>query len=168
MDIQGLIEKAVQSISQRSEEIGGGCDGKVYAVDDRIVLKLYNKMHSYRNRNKDNALHDFEIGRDLHLRSDLRLQDLQIPYYYGIFPPQEEIPKLNYWGVFMERIHGVEYYTLPKLLKLKARWQYRKQKNQVESLGYTLSDSEVDHNTLFDLEKEKLFLIDLTRWQKSE
>ncbi|GEM_PF-2793546 len=167
MDIQALVEKVRESRQsiQQGKFIGRGSDGEVYPVDDKTVLKLYNRWHPYRS-NRDDVLYDFDIGRDLHLRSDLRLQDLQVPYYYGIFPPQEEIPELNHWGVFMERIHGVKYDALPALLKLKAHWQYRKQKKLVESIGYILIDSGVHYNTLFDLEKEKLFLIDLTRWQK--
>ena len=164
MDIGPLVEKAVQSISQETLCLGEGTEGDVYAVDDKIALKLYTK-NQYRGSSLDRALHEFEIGRDLHLRSDLRLLQLQIPYYYGLFPPQES-PKLNHWGVFMERIYGVEFDDLSYLLKVKACFQYRKQCKLVESLGYEIFDSSIDWNTKFDLEKKKLFLLDLARWQK--
>ena len=164
MDIGPLVEKAVRSISQETLCLGKGVDGEVYAVDDKVVLKLYNQK-LYRSSNLDSALHEFEIGRDLHLRSDLRLLQLQIPYYYGLFPPQESA-KLNYWGVFMERIYGVKFNDLSHSLCGKAYLQYKKQCRLVESLGYEISDSSIDWNTKFDLEKEKLFLFDLARWRK--
>ena len=162
MQLTELVEKAVNSINLNSEPLGYGADGIVYPVNEEVVLKLHfgriPLFKPVRDSDRIFAEKEFNIGRDLYQ------QRIQVPKYFGLFEPKQS--PLNYWGILMERIHGVEYKSLPEKLKREAKSQFKTQSELIRKLGYWAGDSYHDVNTLFDQHKRKLYLFDFVRWEK--
>ncbi|MEK6900374.1 MAG: hypothetical protein AABX05_04595 [Nanoarchaeota archaeon] len=164
MNIDELAEKVVQIISEEEVcPLGEGDEGLVYAVDDKVVLKLHNdpqRSGYYRSSSKNNAKYEFELGSYLHQLG------VQVPEYFGLFRPAR-LPGLNYWGLFMERIYGIAVYY-PKIVD-SAKKQFEEQKKLLWKLGYRAEDVSFSQgkNLLFDSTKEKLYLFDLVRWEKN-
>ena len=162
MQLTELVEKAVNSINLNSEPLGYGADGIVYPVNEEVVLKLhFGRIPLFkptRDSDRISAEKEFTIGRDLYQ------QGIQVPKYFGLFEPKQS--PLNYWGVLMERIHGVEYKSLPGKLKREAKSQFKTQSRLISKLGYWAGDSYHDVNTLFDQHNRKLYLFDFVRWEK--
>lgn len=176
MNLDQLMENAVRSV-QQGNCLGKGRDGIVYAVTDSVVLKLYRgnpadrKERHYHGSSKRSAEYEFRIGLDL------RRRGVQVPKYFGLFKPGSPslltkiseiffVPSpLTFWGVFMQRIHGVQYQNLPADLRQEARHQYHQQKELLAGLGYTCIESLLNHNALFDVDNKKFYFIDLVRWK---
>ncbi len=178
MNIGELTEKAVQSVRRKDTILGQGADGLVYAVDENLVLKLHlgDSNYYYHGSSRKSAEYEFNIG------SDLYQQGVQVPQYFGLFEPIEpsfwkafmkrislcNSSPLNFWGVFMERIYGVRPNKLSNLLRREAERQYQQQQELLEELSYRTLDSSPYMNTLFDVQKNKLFLHDLVRWERND
>ncbi|MBI4147512.1 hypothetical protein HY494_02565 [Candidatus Woesearchaeota archaeon] len=158
MQLSELVEKTVSSINPDSVPFDSGAEGMVYLVDEEVVLKLY-MFKPINGSERISAEKEFTIGQDLYL------QGIQVPQYFGLFEPKPS--PLNYWGILMERIHGVKYKFLPGKLKREAKIQYRKQRRLIEKLGYCPVDSDYDHNALFDRQKMRLYLYDFVHWEKN-
>ena len=159
MDLEKLTKKAIKAVWKTKNFLGDGADGVVYSIDNEVVLKLYCKYLGYRGPGQKCAEYEFELGQELHQ------QKVQVPEYFGLFLPVD-LPQLNYWGVFMERIHGVEVQYSDYSLKRKAKRQHDKQIKLINKFGYLIQDSYYNHNTIFDVNRNKLFLIDLLRWER--
>lgn len=176
MNIDELVEKAVRSVRRKKNLLGKGVDGLVYAVDENTALKLHlgrldkdGNIVYYRDSSRKSAEYEFNIG------SDLYQQGVQVPQYFGLFEPNKpsswkrildaSSPSF-FWGVFMERIHGVQYQNLSADLQKEAKDQHQQQIELLKKLGYSTTDSLPDHNTLFDREKNKLYLYDVVRWER--
>lgn len=163
MQLTELVEKAVNSIDIYTEPLGYGADGRIYAVDENVVLKLHFQgkrplFKVTKNSDRTSAEKEFTIGRDMYL------QGIQVPQYFGLFEPKKS--PLNYWGILMERIHGVEYKSLSRTLKKEAKSQFNIQSRLIRKLGYWSEDSGHDVNTLFDTDNMKLYLFDFVHWEK--
>ena len=129
MILDQLVKKAIKSVKNKDNILGKGSDGIVYAVDETVVLKLYkgeklglfdtNRIFYY-GSSKQTAEYEFNMGRELHQKG------AQVPEYFDLFEPSP-LPLLGYWGIFMERIYGVEYNALPLKLRPEAERQYEEQ-----------------------------------------
>ncbi len=164
MQLTELVEKAVSSIDLNSEPLGSGADGRIYVVDETVVLKLHFGRNiplfkPARDSDRISAEKEFTIGQELFQ------QGIQVPQYFGLFEPKQS--PLNYWGILMERIYGIRYKCLPGKLKKEAKRQYDTQSKLISKLGYWPGDSCYDLNTLFDTDKNKLYLFDFVRWEKN-
>lgn len=164
MQLTELVEKAVNSIDLNSEPLGSGADGIIYPVNEKVVLKLHfqGKIPLFKvtkDSDRRSAEKEFNIGQDLYQ------QGIQVPLFFGLFEPKKS--PLNYWGILMERIHGVEYKYLPGKLKREAKSQFNTQSKLIRQLGYWQGDSYHDVNTLFDPHNLKLYLFDFVRWEKN-
>lgn len=136
--------------------IGAGGAGRVYAVNWDISVKLF-----YQSRTRtieEDARHELRMG------TELWANGVQVPKYHRIIPPNRGLP---YWGLVMERIRGEEpLYTIGESRR-KAEQQHREQIDLLERLGYFSFDHlPFGNNSLFNLRKAKLFLIDLTHVEK--
>lgn len=167
MSLDKLVKKAIKSVKKGNNVLGKGLDGKVYAVDERVVLKLHTGNIRIRDlpryiwdSSRECAEHELKIGKELYSKK------MQVPEYLGLFEPLNK-RGLNYWGVFMERIYGVNYHDLKTaLLKAEALRQFQEQISLARNLGYIITDSFHDYNSLFDFKKNKLFLFDFVRWER--
>lgn len=94
MQLAELVEKAVNSIDLNSEPLGSGADGRIYAVDETVVLKLHcgriPLFKPARDSDRISAEKEFNIGQELFQ------QGIQVPQYFGLFEPKKS--PLNYWG----------------------------------------------------------------------
>ncbi len=162
MELTELVEKALDSIKNKKNILGQGTDGIVYAVDEKVVLKVHTGSENgnyYRHSSKESAEYEFKIGRRLYNKK------VHLPKYLALFEPLNH-PSLDFWGVFMERIYGQKYDDLSYRSKREAKCQYKEQEKFIVNLGYYMTDNCFDHNTLFDIDKQKLFLYDLVRWER--
>lgn len=166
MNLDELIQRAIKSFEKGNNTLGKGWDGVVYAVDEKVVLKVHtgdvasnSSTRFHLHSDKKSAEYEFNLGRELHQKG------VQVPEYLGLFRPLD-IPTLQYWGIFMERIYGIRFEQLSDRLQREARLQYQRQVDAIRCFGYKPKDNSLDHNTLFDQQQEKLFLFDLVRWTK--
>lgn len=174
MNLEKLVKKAIGSVKEEDNILGKGSDGIVYAVNEKVVLKVHtghrkSDYHEfYHHSSRETAEFEFNIGRELHLKGVL------VPEYIALFKPLDS-PSLQYWGIFMERIYGVKYNALSLRLQQEAKSQYEEQTKLIRNLGYCIADNylclasnknDSGHNTLFNKQQRKLFLFDLVRWTK--
>ncbi len=156
MNLTGLVDTAINSI-KKGKYLDHGNDGTIYAINNDVVLKLH--TGSYHGTRQKSAQHEFELGTELYQ------QGVQVPQYVGLFTTQ--LLNLDCWGIFMEKIHGIDASSLSSSLLTEAQRQYHEQKKLVENLGYEMRDSKnVYTNTLFDQKRRKLFLFDLVQWKR--
>ncbi len=164
MDLGELTKKALDFIEYDAKPLNSGADGVIFIIDRAVVLKLHRGIpgcrvpHFYHGSSRASAEYEFNIGKELYQKG------IQVPQFFTLFEPHKA--PLDYWGIFMERIYGKEYKSLPFLLKREAKKQFKEQERLIEIAGYKLGDCSHDYNTLFDIEKRKLYLFDLVRWQK--
>ncbi len=158
MKLEKLIQQARACIQRGTGYLSHGNDGTIYAVNEKVILKLHNG--GYHGCPQKSAEHEYALGTELYQ------QRVQVPEYIGLF--SAPLRKQECWGVFMERIHGVEPSGLPSTLQLEAQRQYQEQKKQVDRLGYLISkdSKKINSNTLFDQRRRKLFLFDLVQWKR--
>jgi len=160
MNLRALVDKAINNIQKGTGYLGHGNDGTIYAVDEKVILKLHNG--GYHGCPQKSAEHEFALGTELYQ------QGVQVPEYLGLFGPVS-IGRIDWSGVFMERIYGLDSSILPPTLIQEAQRQFQAQKKLIDKLGYIMSsDSKrgYSHNTLFDSEQGKLFLFDLVQWKR--
>ena len=162
MNIEKIVDKAVKTIQEGEGKayLGHGGESTVYAITRDVVLKIHNRCY-YHGSSQKSAEYEFELGKELFR------QGVQVPQYFGLFSPVQFLyPKLDFFGIFMRRIHGVKYFSLSFSLREEAVKQYNEQKKLIEQLGYMVKDSYINLNTLFDIKNNKLFLYDLVRWER--
>lgn len=163
MNLEELTEKAIQIIPKQKQPLGYGTDGTVHVIDDNVVLKVYNSRKFYHPSSQKCAEYELGIGKELHA------QGAQVPEYFGLFKPVSKIPKLIYWGVFMERLYGRRtdsFFFRISGFRKEAERQYKEQEELIDRLGYYINDNRFDHNTLFDPKRRKLFLFDFLKWKR--
>src|SRR3989344_2157024 len=163
MNIEELAEKALRIVPRAKQPLGFGTDGVVHAIDDEVVLKIYNSRKFPHGSSQKCAEYELGIGQDLHALG------LQVPEYFGLFKPVNKEPRLIYWGAFMQRLHGRRtdnFWFRISGFKKEAERQYQEKAERIEQLGYYINDSRFDHNTLFDPVRKKLFLFDFMKWKR--
>lgn len=173
MDLTELCQKAERAILKQ-QTLGFGSDGVIYDLDDKVVLKLFNG-NFYRGKKKGNsqtaAEFEYGIGRDLFDHQ------MQVPEFYSLYQyrgPLSYVLSLwlgflfskeePCWGIFMQRINGDDVFLSDKAQE--AQRQLDEQLKLAQEAGYVPRDIFLNHNTLFDPEQNKLYLIDFTRWEK--
>jgi len=149
-----------------------GSQSKIYAISEKVVFKIYAAYFNRQQRSRQISEHELAVGQELYR------QGVQVPEYYGLFSPVQDSGLA--WGLFMERLEGVtparfqifsaKIDTVEKdryLLYAEAERQYQEQTGKIESLGYQINDSSLHSNTLFNIQKKKLYFFDLEDWKKA-
>jgi len=157
MPLATLMDTAINSI-KKGRYLAHGNDGIIYVINPEVVLKVHNG--GYHGTPQKSAQHEFALGTELYQ------QRVQVPQYLELFTAR--LPTMDYFGVFMQRIKGVEPSSLSLSSLTEAQRQYAEQKKLIDQLGYKMSaDSKtVYSNALFDQKKRKLFLYDLVQWKR--
>src|SRR3989344_6617941 len=131
MDLAELADKAIHILRRGKGYLDHGSDGIIYTVTEEVVLKLHTGSHH--GSPKRSAQYESELGVELYKKK------VQVPQYLGLFGPAPLSHREN-WGVFMQRINGLELSSLSTVLHLEAHRQYQEQRSLIETLGYEVGD----------------------------
>jgi len=162
-------------------EIGCGISSIVYAISDEFVIKIPRVSLSYVIPKVD----DFFLGQIVEeLEAEFEIQ--RQLYEGGVSVPKPEgiflcdfyfLLQRWYAGLVMERIEGINgniaiqidqfgSFCDMRRAEIKLRGMMRIELEKVRSLGFYPCDQGL-HNTIYNPEMDKLWLIDFEVWKKA-
>lgn len=148
-----LVFKLLTAVTE-SRAIGD--HDNIYLVDDGIVGK--------RCRNKNRAYNEYNIGEFLFKNG------IQVPKMYKLVTPdsfhQFDDNAPNDWFILMQRIKGETINGLAGIEKKEAIHQRNLELKKVSALNIHHPDSAHDDNSIFDMKRRKLYLIDFEHWRR--
>jgi hypothetical protein len=128
----------------------------IYIVEDGIIGK--------RCRNGDRAQSEYNIAKFLFGNG------VQVPKMYKIITPdslhQFDNNSPREWYILMQRIKGETIDDLSGIDKKEAIHQRKLELEKVSALNVHHPDSAHDTNSIFDIRRRKLYLIDFEHWRK--
>lgn len=151
-------------------------DGLIYAIqkaikENRFIDREYDNVFSVSSKTAI-KLHDIEskAKREYEIWKELWKNQVRVPEFYELIHLDKmKVKKRKIeWIISMEKINGKKIIELDDAEKDEAVWQFKKEITKVIDIKILPRACFYTGNSLFDQEKQKLYLIDFEEWQKSD
>lgn len=148
--IENSLEKGVKIL-------GEGEDGVVIPLGKKLAAKIYkDKRRDKYPHPRELAKKEFEIG------NYLKEQGVAVPKMIEIVP----FHNFDRWALVMQQING---YTFEEARKITNNMENKKEKQIRMAIysGYQVpQEAWLNHNVMYDQEKNRVYLIDFVIWKK--
>lgn len=177
MKFDNIRKRIVEEIDHFKQDNLGNKDGIVFHLDRSLTAKIFqdDDLDNYPSCWGDPLSAEEKCKKEMDLYSWCIKIGMQVPKPEGIF--STEIPLLTgqgesptlYWILIMERLRGAKHTDdlKPRQRKI-AKSQYREQLELASEKGLAICDSSFRFNTLYKPQRKTLYLIDPTRWSRTD